>query len=253
MFSIAEKIEIAQYAYNYGFERSLQETENGLIVSSARYSVTLILSSSINSYELKTSRDDVQKELEHDFADIVDSETLKIPKNQSYLLADVFLRASQLAQALPNQALPNQALIAYQKEISILDDNPLSKTETLAIVKQRIGQQKYRAAMMEYWEGKCAVTGVAIPELLRASHAKPWAECETDAERLDVYNGFLLSANLDALFDQFLISFNEQGQIMFSNKLTSKDLEILNIHPELKLRSIVERHLPYLEWHRRRL
>jgi putative restriction endonuclease len=248
MFSIAEKIEIAQYAYNYGFERSLQETENGLIVSSARYSVTLILSSCINSYELKSSRDDIQRELEHDFATFVDSETLKIPKNQSYLLADVFLRTSQLAQALPNQALR-----AYQKEISTLDDNPLSKTETLAIVKQRIGQQKYRAAMIEYWEGKCAVTGAAIPELLRASHAKPWAECETDAERLDVYNGFLLSANLDALFDQFLISFDEQGQIIFSKKLTSTDLEILHIHPELKLRSIVERHFPYLEWHRRRL
>ena len=37
---------------------------------------------------------------------------------------------------------------------------------------------------------------------------------KTDAERLDVFNGFLLSANLDALFDRFLISFDEQGALV---------------------------------------
>ena len=45
-----------------------------------------------------------------------------------------------------------------------------------------------------------------------ASHAKPWAECANDAERLDVFNGFLLVANLNALFDRFLISFDDTGR-----------------------------------------
>ena len=40
---------------------------------------------------------------------------------------------------------------------------------------------------------------MALPEVLRASHAKPWAECANDAERLDVFNGFLLVANLDGV------------------------------------------------------
>jgi predicted restriction endonuclease len=60
--------------------------------------------------------------------------------------------------------------------------------------------------------------------LLRASHIKPWADCETDAELLDVYNGLLLAAHLDAAFDSSLISFNEKGQILFpaiSKKLTA--------------------------------
>jgi len=55
--------------------------------------------------------------------------------------------------------------------------------------------------LLDLWEGRCAVTGLAVPELLRASHIKPWADCETDAERLDVYNGFLLAPHLDAAFD----------------------------------------------------
>jgi putative restriction endonuclease len=55
------------------------------------------------------------------------------------------------------------------------------------------------------------VTGVAIAEVPRASHAKAWVESATDVERWDVFNGFLLSANLDALLDHFLISFDAQG------------------------------------------
>lgn len=62
------------------------------------------------------------------------------------------------------------------------------------MVRLRVGQNKFRDAILDYWGGACALTGMGIPEVLRASHAKLWAECATDAERLDVFNGFLLSA-----------------------------------------------------------
>jgi predicted restriction endonuclease len=107
--------------------------------------------------------------------------------------------------------------------------------------------------MLDYWGGACAVTGIAIPEVLRASHAKPWAECASDAERLDVFNGFLLSANLDALFDRFLISFDEQGVLMIAPALTGLDLLPLGIAPGMKLRWINALHQPYLALHRPRL
>ena len=48
-------------------------------------------------------------------------------------------------------------------------------------------------------------TGVALPpELLRASHAKPWAKA-SDIERLDSFNGLLLSVHLDAMFDSVCV------------------------------------------------
>ncbi|MBL8636431.1 MAG: HNH endonuclease [Myxococcales bacterium] len=50
------------------------------------------------------------------------------------------------------------------------------------------------------------MTGLAIPELLRSSHIKPWSDCETDAERLDIWNGFLLAPHLDAAFDRGFLS-----------------------------------------------
>jgi len=33
------------------------------------------------------------------------------------------------------------------------------------MVRQRVGQNKFRDAMLDYWGGACAVTGVAIPEV----------------------------------------------------------------------------------------
>lgn len=67
-----------------------------------------------------------------------------------------------------------------------------------------------------------AVTGLALPQALRASHAKPWAECASDAERLDVLNGFLLSANLGVLFDSFLVSLSEEGELTVSKSHSLK-------------------------------
>ena len=65
------------------------------------------------------------------------------------------------------------------------------------------------------------MTGIDVTEVLRASHAKPWSMCITDEERLDVFNGFLLSANLDALFDKCLITFDDQGKIVIASRINS--------------------------------
>jgi predicted restriction endonuclease len=125
-------------------------------------------------------------------------------------------------------------------------------TEVERLVRQRIGQQKYRDAMLDYWGGTCAVTGVALSHVLRASHAKPWAECASDAERLDVFNGFLLVANLDALFDRFLISFDDSGMMLFSPSLSTNNLSRLGLHPGMGLRWLSDEHRAYLTWHRER-
>ena len=122
------------------------------------------------------------------------------------------------------------------------------------MVRQRVGQQAYRQAMLDYWGSACAVTGLALPQALRASHAKPWAECTTDTERLDVYNGFLLSAHLDALFDSFLISFSEEGLLIVSERITPPDRALmgLGLPGSLRLRWVARQHQAYLGFHRER-
>jgi putative restriction endonuclease len=126
-------------------------------------------------------------------------------------------------------------------------------TEAERLVIQRVGQGVFREALMSYWDGRCAVTGVAEPRLLRASHIKPWARCGTDAERLDAYNGILLAAHLDAAFDAGLISFADDGDILLADQFGQDDREVLHIHSGLKLRHVAAGHRPKLAWHRANL
>lgn len=129
----------------------------------------------------------------------------------------------------------------------------VSTTEAVAEVKRRIGQDLYRQALLTYWNGACALTGLAVPELLRASHAKPWKEAN-DAERLDVHNGLLLAVHLDALFDRGFIAFDDTGAMLISPRLPAAAASLLGIDgPPRRLRWLIPQHLPYLQWHRKHL
>jgi predicted restriction endonuclease len=104
---------------------------------------------------------------------------------------------------------------------------------------------------MEYWGGRCAVTGLDVGELLRASHIKPWARCESDAERLDVYNGLLLAPHLDALFDRGLITFSDEGNLTCSSQLSEHQWGLVGVgNVERCVRSLTDEHRKYLRWHR---
>ncbi|VVQ10599.1 HNH endonuclease [Pseudomonas fluorescens] len=136
--------------------------------------------------------------------------------------------------------------------IELFEQSPLGQqigtTEREAIIRARIGQGAYRQALIEYWQG-CAVSGFALASMLRASHIKPWRDA-THLERLDPYNGLLLTPNLDQAFDLGLISFTEKGDIVIAQTLTTEMRQVLGINSHCRLRSLHERHLNYLAWHR---
>lgn len=73
---------------------------------------------------------------------------------------------------------PNALLDDYQAAVARVDS-----TEAEALVRQRRGQALFREGLLDYWRGRCAITGLDVPELLRARRAKPWQDA-TDAERL---------------------------------------------------------------------
>lgn len=144
------------------------------------------------------------------------------------------------------RALPIEPLRVFESQTRNLPRT----TEAERLVIQRVGQDVFRDALMTYWGGRCAVTGVAEPRLLRASHIKPWVRCETDAERLDVYNGLLLAAHLDAAFDAGLVSFSDDGTILLSSQFAQEDRDVLGIHDRLALSRVGGGHLSNLAWHR---
>jgi putative restriction endonuclease len=68
-----------------------------------------------------------------------------------------------------------------------------------------------------------------------------------------VYNGFLLSADIDALFDKGLVTFSDEGVILLSRNIAPHRFEAAGIHAGMSLRWIDDEHLSFLRWHRERL
>jgi predicted restriction endonuclease len=143
-------------------------------------------------------------------------------------------------------SLPDAPLERFKKEIA----RAPSSTEIERIVKQRIGQDIFRDALLDYWGRKCPLTGIAEPSLLRASHIVGWAECDDDAHRLDVHNGLLLSALWDAAFDKGLVSFSDDGTVLSSPTLSVDACKALAIDKIPKLANLRDGHRANLRRHR---
>jgi len=111
------------------------------------------------------------------------------------------------------------------------DDIDITTKEGKEIVretKQRIGQDQFRKWVLDIYGGKCCVTGLDVPEVLRASHIVAWAD---DAKnRLNPSNGLCLSATYDAAFDRHLISFDDDYRMVLSKSL--KDCCTHKVHQE---------------------
>jgi putative restriction endonuclease len=150
-------------------------------------------------------------------------------------------RAFQLSRTLPDELLH-----AFESQTRAL---PRS-TEVERLTIERVGQDIFRAGLLDYWEGRCAITGLGIAKLLRASHIKPWSRCDTDAERLDVFNGLLLAPHLDAAFDCGYLTFGDDGRIALSTHLASNEIVALGLAPGMRLQRVAVAHRAYLAWHR---
>ncbi|AQS05894.1 HNH endonuclease [Clostridium beijerinckii] len=116
------------------------------------------------------------------------------------------------------------------------------------LVKQRIGQGKWRDYLIKNNGCKCALCDISMKELLIASHIKEYSKCEKNAaEHLDLKNGLLLCANHDKLFDKHLISFNMDGTIKISDRVPKSQYEILRIDncDNISIESFDEKYMSY--------
>jgi hypothetical protein len=127
----------------------------------------------------------------------------------------------------------------------------LKRTTRERLIDSRLGQGEFRRRVLSYWQGGCAVTGCSDANVLRASHIKPWAESD-NREKLDPFNGLALIPNLDAAFDQGLISFQDDGRILISPDMDHKTRTILGISSKMRIKRLEARHFPYLKYHRRK-
>ena len=153
-------------------------------------------------------------------------------------------RAFQLSRTLPDGLLH-----VFEAETANLPRT----TEAERLVVRRVGQDIFHRGLLEYWDGRCALTELDVPDLLRASHIKPWADCDTDAERLDVFNGLLLAPHLDAAFDSGFITIEDDGTVLLSGALPSDARSALGLDGSLKIHGLHRAHERYLPWYRSKI
>lgn len=150
---------------------------------------------------------------------------------------------NELENKVKKEALDIEALLA---KISKLEE-----TEKQTIVKTRIGQGIFKDLLIDKYNGKCCICGLECKSLLIGSHIKDWAK-SNENEKLDVNNGLLLCSKHDALFDKYLISFNDNGKIIISDKLSNNDKKILGLSTDIEI-EVNDEMKKYLDWHRKLL
>ena len=125
------------------------------------------------------------------------------------------------------------------------DIDPIVKK---TLVSARLGQGVYRA-QVERIEQQCRVTGLLDRRHLRASHIKPWCVCD-DREKLDGFNGLLLSPHIEHLFYRGYISFADSGELLLSAELNPAVLESWGIALPCSVGTFLPEQCWYLAYHR---
>ena len=128
-------------------------------------------------------------------------------------------------------------------------DPSIPETQRLQLAKARIGQGLFRKRVMLV-DPHCRVTGVSDPRLIIASHIKPWREA-SNAERINGFNGIMLSPHVDALFDARLISFEDEGQMRVHPSLPLDVLDRWSISPNSRVERFRPEQAAFLDHHRR--
>ena len=130
--------------------------------------------------------------------------------------------------------------------------------EKIRLRKERIGQQFFRGAVLSAYEGRCCVTGIARPELLTASHIKPWSKCDK-TEKANPKNGLCLNALHDRAFDRGLLTIDDDYRVRLGGVLAkSRDSVIAEMFQKYDGNEIrlPEKFTPdgdFLAYHRERI
>ena len=240
-------LDLRQAAHDHGFRIDLRSVGHWLAFASTTAPRRIYLASlgDPGHYLLATDHAGVWLELAAGGAETVDAGPVAgfgaIRVRDATSLHEAVSRVYRLARALPTVPLDT-----FRKKTATLPRT----TEAERLVVRRIGQETFRDALMQYWNGRCPLTGITDPALLRASHIIPWAKCQSDAERLDVHNGLLLAAHWDAAFDARLVTFDDDGVALVADALSDAARSALGIDNGPCIRGLTPGHRKRLEWHR---
>jgi hypothetical protein len=103
-----------------------------------------------------------------------------------------------------------------------LEDGREKKLQAVAV---RQGQGKFRNGLLEAYEGRCAITGCSVTDVLQAAHIVPYKGEQTN----HIQNGILLRSDIHDLFDLFLLSVDPATYLVkISGHLIGSEYSALN-------------------------
>lgn len=125
----------------------------------------------------------------------------------------------------------NPERLAYESERLIAQflNKPIEETAEIStqnlpqgaerevIIRQRVNQSFFRAAVMNSYNFRCCISGVQKSELVEACHIVDWAEDE--ANRTNPRNGLCLNPFFHKAYDKLLISITPDFDIVISDSL----------------------------------
>lgn len=156
------------------------------------------------------------------------------------------LGVESLAPSPVADSQPNAEILVDLEAIQ--DEQAIAETMRVQLMRARVGQGLFRVNVLKI-DPHCKVTGVDDKRLLVASHIKPWRH-STNAERLTGFNGIALSPHVDALFDQCLLSFENEGRILIHPSLPRDVLDRWSIKPEQRVEAFLPEQRAFLTYHR---
>ena len=176
---------------------------------------------------------------------------------QGIYLTEISSKFGELIVMLSQADLPNiqhelaplpEDVSEYEINLEIEARKLDGDLEKIQLTKSRRGQGIFKANV-RLIEDHCRVTGVSNIKHLRASHIKPWV-ASNNHEKLDGFNGLLLSPHVDHLFDRGFISFKNSGELLVSKELNPNVLDQWSIKSNQNVGEFKSGQREYLQYHR---
>lgn len=115
--------------------------------------------------------------------------------------------------------------------------------------RTRDGQIKYREQLLMQCH-YCPFTMISDERLLIASHIKPWAASD-DKEKIDPFNGYMLSPLYDKLFDKGFITFTDARHVILSESISPYTWKRIGLKNNIFLKELPmdDKRIAYLKFH----
>jgi putative restriction endonuclease len=150
-------------------------------------------------------------------------------------------QSEQILARLSNDTIENTAGI-------IKEDLPIEGRERETLIRARVNQSFFRKTILASYDNHCCITGIAIPELLVASHIIPWSVDKKN--RMNPCNGLCLNALHDKAFDTGLITITPDYTVKLSEIMKRKHSVIDSFFTTYENKKIIlpQRFMPSMDF-----